>query len=162
MYKRILVPVDGSSTSNLGIREALKLAQDPGAKIRLVHIVDELVVVSSPDAGIPMMDDLIPALVDAGKKVLAKAKSVVEKAGGTAETSLIEQFGGRAADSIVAEARKWRADVIVIGTHGRRGLRRALLGSDAEEVLRTASVPVMLVRDRTADLPKATRAKARR
>jgi nucleotide-binding universal stress UspA family protein len=63
-------------------------------------------------------------------------------------------FGGRAADAIVEEAGKWKADVIVLGTHGRRGLRRALLGSDAEEVVRNASVPVLLVRDRSLDHPR--------
>lgn len=162
MYKRILVPIDGSSISNLGVREALKLAGDSGGKIRLVHIVDEMVVVSAPDMAGPMMTDLIPSLVEAGNKVLAKAKAMVEKAGARAETSLIEQFGGRAADSIVDEARKFKADVIVLGTHGRRGLRRALLGSDAEEVVRNSPVPVLLVRDRTMDLPAATRARARR
>jgi nucleotide-binding universal stress UspA family protein len=108
------------------------------------------------------MADLLPALVDSGRQVLAKAKSLVDKAGARADTSLIEQFGGRASDSILAEAEKWKADLIVLGTHGRRGLRRALLGSDAEEVVRNSKVPVLLVRDRTADLPKAVRARARR
>jgi len=148
MYRRILVPVDGSLASNLGIREALKLASEQKAKLRLVHVVDELVVMSSPDAIVPI-DDVIGALKSSGKKVLEKSKALIERAGGTAETVLVERFGGRAADSIVAEAKKWRADLIVLGTHGRRGVRRMVLGSDAEEVVRSSPVPVLLVRSKT-------------
>jgi nucleotide-binding universal stress UspA family protein len=161
MYKRILVPVDGSSASNLGIREALKIASESGAKVRLVHVVDELVVMSSPDAVVPA-GDLMGVLRDAGRKILSRAQALVEKAGGEAETALVEQFGGPAAQSIVKEAKRWKADVIVLGTHGRRGMRRLVLGSDAEEVVRNSPVPVLLVRSRTADLPASTRARARR
>ena len=148
MYRRILVPVDGSPTSSLGIKEALKIAKEQHSKLRLVHVVDELVVMSSPDAIVPI-DDVIGALKDSGKKVLAKSKALIERAGAAAETVLLERFGGRAADSIVAEAKKWRADLIVLGTHGRRGVRRMVLGSDAEEVVRCSPVPVLLVRSRT-------------
>ncbi len=148
MYKKILVPIDGSSTSNLGIREALKLARDQGAKLRLVHVVDELVIMSSPDAVVPV-GDIVGVLRDAGRKILDRAAALVHKAGGDAETVLVERFGGRAADSIIAEAKKWRADIIVLGTHGRRGVRRMVLGSDAEEVVRSSPVPVLLVRSKS-------------
>ncbi len=150
MYKKILVPIDGSSTSNLGIREALKLAKDQGARLRLVHVVDELVIMSSPDAVVPV-GDIVGVLREAGRKVLDRAAALVQKAGAKAETVLVERFGGRAADSIIAEAKKWHADLIVLGTHGRRGVRRMVLGSDAEEVVRSASVPVLLVRSKTED-----------
>jgi nucleotide-binding universal stress UspA family protein len=59
---------------------------------------------------------------------------------------LLESMGGRAADLIVAQANEWGAELIVMGTHGRRGLARVAMGSDAEEVVRSASVPVLLVR----------------
>jgi nucleotide-binding universal stress UspA family protein len=160
-YRKILVPVDGSPTSNLGLREALKLA-GPDTRIRLVHVVDELVVVSAADATAPSMVDLVPVLKEAGQKILARSKSIVERAGAQVETKLIEAFGGGAAKEIVAEAARWKAQLICMGTHGRRGLRRLLLGSDAEEVIRTSPVPVLLARDRTEDLPKSTRARARR
>jgi nucleotide-binding universal stress UspA family protein len=61
---------------------------------------------------------------------------------------MIESFGGRAADFIVEQARKWRADLIVLGTHGRRGVRRLVMGSDAEQVIRATRVPVLLVRSK--------------
>ena len=148
MYKKILVPIDGSSTSNLGIREALKLARDQRAKLRLVHVVDELVIVSSPDAVVPV-GDIVGVLRDAGRKILDRSAALVRKAGSNADTVLVERFGGRAADSIIAEAKKWRADLIVLGTHGRRGVRRMVLGSDAEQVVRSANVPVLLVRSKS-------------
>lgn len=156
MYRRILVPVDGSPTSNLGIREALKVSKEQHSKLHLVHVVDELVVMSSVDAIFPI-DDVISALKESGKKVLEKSKAMVERAGGAADTVLLERFGGRAADSIVAEAKKWRADLIVLGTHGRRGVRRIVLGSDAEEVVRSSPVPVLLVRSRTEGSPRRKR-----
>jgi nucleotide-binding universal stress UspA family protein len=67
-----------------------------------------------------------------------------------ARTVLVETLAGPAADAIVAEAKKWKADLIVMGTHGRRGVRRLVMGSDAEQVLRETPVPVLLVRARAA------------
>lgn len=145
MFKRILVPVDGSSTSALGIAAAIRLAKEQQARIRLIHVVDELVLMSSPDAGI-MIGEAIDMLRDSGKDILAKAVARVRKAGIVAESTLVESVGGRAADLIVRDAKKWKADIIVIGTHGRRGLKRVVMGSDAEEVVRNTSIPVMLVR----------------
>jgi nucleotide-binding universal stress UspA family protein len=150
MFKRILVPVDGSKTSMLGLREAVKLATEDKARLRLVHVVDELVVTSSPDAAAFINADLIGLLREGGRKILAKAVAQVQKLGVQPESVLIEAFGAGAADKIVAEAKKWKADVIVLGTHGRRGLRRVLMGSDAEQVIRSTSVPVLLIRDKTA------------
>ena len=72
-----------------------------------------------------------------------------KRSGVTVETVLHHSFPGRVCDVIVKEATDWKADLIVIGTHGRRGAGRLLLGSDAEQVLRLAPVPVLLVRDRS-------------
>ena len=145
MYKRILVPVDGSRTSNLGLNQAIELAKNQRAKLRAVNVVDELVIVQNVDmAG--LSGELLDALEQGGKTILKNAKALCARHGIKAETALYKTVGGRAADTIVDEAKKWRADLIVIGTHGRRGLRRLVLGSDAEAVARTAPVPVMLVR----------------
>jgi nucleotide-binding universal stress UspA family protein len=65
------------------------------------------------------------------------------------ETELFETMGGRASDCIVAAAKQWGADLIVMGTHGRRGMSRLSMGSDAELVVRSTPVPVLLVRERT-------------
>jgi nucleotide-binding universal stress UspA family protein len=145
-YKRILVAVDGSSASNKGLREALRLAKAGRARVCLLHVVNEFPAFAAMDGLAAAAVDLVPALREGGKRILARAKAVASRAGVPASTVLRERIGGPAADWIVREARRQRADLIVLGTHGRRGVRRLVLGSDAEQVVRTASVPVLLVR----------------
>ena len=148
MYKRILVPIDGSPTSNLGLNEAIKLAKDQGAKLRLFHLVDEYIVVSTPDGVMLDTGDLLESMRQGGKKIIEKAEALAKRNGVTPESVMIESFGGRAADFIVKQANKWKADLIVLGTHGRRGVKRLVMGSDAEEVIRRTRVPVLLVRSK--------------
>jgi nucleotide-binding universal stress UspA family protein len=147
MYTHILVPVDGSSTSDRGLDEAVKLAKLTGARLRLIHVVDQLRYATSMGAGFgPMSDDLIPLLREAGEKILATGKARVEANGVPVQTTMLEGFDGRVCDLVVAEAKNWRADLIVLGTHGRRGVGRVFMGSDAEQIVRQATVPVLLVR----------------
>ena len=145
MYQRILVPVDGSHTSTLGLQEAMRIAIDQRARLRLINVVDELVVTQNFD-GFINSGDLFDALRDAGKKAIQKALALTRKHDIKADASIYETMGGRIADVIVREAKKWKADLIVMGTHGRRGFNRVVLGSDAEAVLRATPVPVLLVR----------------
>lgn len=145
MYRRILVPVDGSPAGEAGLREAVKLAAGrPRAAIRLVHVMEPLPALQGME--VIVTDALIRSLTGLGEKVLRNAKSFVERKGLRADTVFHRRAVQRAADGIVHEAKKWKADVIVMGTHGRRGLSRAVLGSDAESVVQAASVPVVLVR----------------
>jgi nucleotide-binding universal stress UspA family protein len=128
-----------------GLREALRVAKDDRAQLLLLHVVNEFYAFASLDGAAPAAD-LVPALREGGRRTLDKAKALAEKAGVSAKTVLRETLGGAAADTIVREARKQRADLIVLGTHGRRGIRRMVLGSDAEQVVRVSPVPVLLVR----------------
>lgn len=148
MYERILVPVDGSPTANQGLAEAIKLAKLTGASLRIVHVVDELTFATGYETA---TGDLIGLLREAGAQILSAAKAVAEAAGVEAETALPEVFGSRLCDIVGEQATLWGADLIVIGTHGRRGLGRLLIGSDAEQIVRTAPVPVLLVRGRGVD-----------
>ena len=143
-YKRILVPVDGSPTSAKGLQEAIKLAKGTRARLRLLHVVEEYAAFAAPEVGVNI-GPLLDAMKSAGRKTLARIGLRARRAGVRAETALVENFGGRVADTIVQQAKRWRADLIVIGTHGRRGLQRALVGSDAELVVRYSPVPVLLV-----------------
>lgn len=145
MYRKILVPFDGSATSLLGLEEAIRLAKSLGATLRIVHVVDEFLM----DLGyVPSLhyDSVIASLREGGRKVLGDAEALVRKSGVPFESALLETMGGRAPELIIADAREWSAQLIVMGTHGRRGLRRIALGSDAELVLRSSPVPVLLVR----------------
>ncbi len=145
MYKRILVPVDGSATSVAGLTQALGLARDQRAKVKLLHVIDEFGVFTTPDGGLNA-GAVISALKRGGRQVLARAVRRAASRGLKPEAALVENLSGRVADIVVEQARRWRADLIVMGTHGRRGVHRALLGSDAELVVRQAPVPVLLVR----------------
>ena len=81
MYKKILVPIDGSPASNLGLNEAIKLARDQGAKLRLFHLVDEYVTVSSMDGVTLDTGDLLDALRQTGNKIVAKAQAQARRSG---------------------------------------------------------------------------------
>jgi nucleotide-binding universal stress UspA family protein len=150
MYKQLLVPVDGSEPSMLGLAEAIKIAKSDGSKLQLVHVVDELVTLGV-DIPAKYIDQFIDALRAQGKETLHKAQRVVSENALESKGVLLETTGGRAADQIVQLARQCKADLIVMGTHGRRGLRRLALGSDAELVVRSSPVPVLLVRGAAKD-----------
>ena len=148
MYKRILVPVDGSAPSLIGLKHAIALAKEQRASVHVLNVVDDLVmapVMMEPSAA-GYMADAIDAMRAEGRKVLTKAAAAAKASGVKAKTVQLESRGQAVSDAILAEARRSRADIIVMGTHGRRGLNRLLLGSDAERVLRDAPVPVLLTR----------------
>ena len=151
MYQRILVPVDGSKTSDCGLEEAVRLASMTGARLRLVHVVDGPVFSTGMEF---ITADVYGLLIEAGAQVLSEAKAKVESAGIAVDTFLSEAFGERVCDVVLAQVKLWNADLIVIGTHGRRGVGRLLIGSDAEQILRAAPVPVLLVRPKTQTSPQ--------
>jgi len=150
MYGKILVPVDGSETSILGLNEAIKIAKAQGSQLRLVHIVNELILDYTYSPGV-YATNLIESLRKAGRTVLDVAETVAQRQGIKPECVLLESIGGPEADFILAQAEEWQADLIVMGTHGRRGFLRVALGSDAEQVVHGATVPVFVVRGK----PKA-------
>jgi nucleotide-binding universal stress UspA family protein len=145
MYKRILVPVDGSPTSTLGLQEAIRVARDQQARLRLVNVADESILTQNVE-GLVNAGEVIDAVRDSGKVAVEKALALVKEQQLDAETATVETVAEAVSDVILREARNWRADLIVMGTHGRRGFNRAMLGSDAEAVLRSSPVPVLTVR----------------
>lgn len=144
-YKRILVAVDDSATSKLAVREALRLAKEAGSMLRVVHVVD---LVNINLETVDEWSAFEEAVRDSGARTLARATALAKKSGIAVDSRLLEvrQLKDRIADEIAREAVKWRADVIVVGTHGRRGVSRMFLGSVAESIARAAPKPVLLVR----------------
>jgi nucleotide-binding universal stress UspA family protein len=142
MYKRILVPVDGSETSSKAVVAALQMARENGGRVRLVHVLDELAYLTGFEVG----GDLLQIAREYALKVLDDALAMAKSAGVPTDTRLVEAPGARLGEVVAAEARGWEADLVVTGTHGRRGVGRVLLGSGAEQVLRLAPVPVLAVR----------------
>ena len=147
MYRRILVPVDGSTASNAGRAQAIGLAQTEGARLRFLNVIDESMGFVTVDIGTVDMMDVLATVREVGEKSVDEAASLAGKKGLRADTSVLPSRSRRVSDVILDEARKWRADLIVMGTHGRRGFNRLLLGSDAERVLRDTPVPLLLVRE---------------
>jgi len=143
-YKRILVPVDGSRTASLGMAAAIRLSKESRSKLLLLHVVEEYAAFAAPEAGMAA-GQILAAMRQGGRRTLQRITKAARKAGAHPETALVENYGGRVADMIISKAKRWRADLIVMGTHGRRGVKRMLLGSDAELVVRLSPVPVLLV-----------------
>lgn len=145
MYESILCPVDGSVPAQAGAAEAARLAAALGARLELLHVLDlNSLIVNS--AGMAPTGEAVDALRDDGRRVIEAARGVVAAMLPQVEAQLVEGRGGTAADAIVERATEGGAQLIVMGTHGRRGLSHALLGSTAEAVVRSSPVPVLLVR----------------
>ena len=146
MYQRILVPVDGSPTSNTGLAEAIKLAKLTGARVRVLHVVDEMPYLMSADGYAAVTGEVLAMMKNAAQAILEQARAQVDAAGIPVDTAIFDSLSGRLCDRVAEQVQQWGADVVVLGTHGRRGVGRMLLGSDAEQIVRTATVPVLLVR----------------
>jgi nucleotide-binding universal stress UspA family protein len=146
MFKRILVAVDASQTGELALETAIGLATELQAQLRIVHVVDT----ANINIGAELADQykVSASLVDNAQKILNPAERIADAAGVAAEASLItiDALNKRIPEAITEDAEAWSADLIVIGTHGRRGFTRLLLGSVAEGVARLATKPVLLVR----------------
>jgi nucleotide-binding universal stress UspA family protein len=147
MYRRILVPVDGSTTSKLGLRHAIGLAKNQGARLRFLNVMNDFMGVDSSEIPAATMSLLLQSARESGERVVAEGIALARGRGLNSDASLLHGRGRRASDVILKAAKKWRADLIVMGTHGRQGLNRLLLGSDAERVLRGTPVPLLLVRN---------------
>jgi nucleotide-binding universal stress UspA family protein len=91
-------------------------------------------------------DEVTPGKKAVGEQILEQARARVAASGVKVDTFLFDSLLPRVSETVIAQAKAWNADLIVIGTHGRRGVGRMLLGSDAEQIVRTAPVPVLLVR----------------
>lgn len=145
MYARIMVPIDGSDPSHRGLDEAIELARHLKSRIYLVHVVEPWVMVT-PETMPATVLQVTEDVRSAGQALLNQCKSKVAQAGIEVDTELIESLGASAGEHIVRKAREVNADLIVCGTHGRRGIRRMVMGSDAEYIVRRAPAPVLLVR----------------
>jgi nucleotide-binding universal stress UspA family protein len=149
MYSKILVPVDGSDTSKLGVREAIRLAKalKTPARLRLLHVVDDFPMLMGVSS-VTNYEKARAALREHGDTVLEQARQLAAAADVQVDVHLREVTGARIATAVIAEANHQGCDLIVMGTHGRRGLSRVALGSDADHVVGLSPVPVLLVRAR--------------
>lgn len=145
MYSKILVAVDGSPTGALGLKQAIGLAQALKSKLRFVYVVNDYYTVM-PYFEAAFVGDMLTRVREEGKRILHEANEMARASAVTTEAALLEDSHAEVGARLLKDAGEWGADLIVMGTHGRRGLRRVVLGSDAEYVLRHSAVPVLLVR----------------
>ena len=140
MYRRILVPIDGSPAAVRAVEEATRLAGTMNGQIRLLHVIDELSIAQAGYARNGLAD-----LRAEAARLLDWSVDRVRRADVEVDSVLYDESDGTVASLVADEARRWHADLVVAGTHGRRGLGELLLGSSAERIVRGSSVPVMLV-----------------
>ncbi|SDD85001.1 Nucleotide-binding universal stress protein, UspA family [Cupriavidus sp. YR651] len=146
MYQTILVAVDGSDCGDLALAEAIRLAAVCKAKLEIVHVVDNSYL--KYDMGYGNLGDLRSDLIKAGRKLLAQAQAQARAARVACHTELVDEILalGDIAMAINDAVQRVHADLVVVGTHGRRGVRRLVMGSVAQGLLCESKVPVLLVR----------------
>lgn len=146
-FKKILVPLDGSETSKAALTMALRLALDTGAQLRLIHCLDELAYIGGYEYSVSLIDEVrkdADRLLTEGQELCRAAKVEVS-------AHVIERLGQRLGQTVSEEAAQWQADLVVVGSHGRRGIGRVLLGSGAEQIIRFSKIPVLTVRGQESD-----------
>lgn len=143
MVRRILVPLDGSPTAERGLVEAIRVAKSNGSRLVLLHLIDDFPTMRE-FASIETLETMEGRRRQAGEALLSAAATVARHAGVAVEESVL-RTRDTAAQTIIDQARQLHCDLIVLGTHGRSGVARAILGSVAEGVARHSNVPVLLV-----------------
>jgi len=149
MYTRILVAIDSSTTAQKALDEAIRLALALSASLCIAHAADEASLVQH-GMGLGTYIDIekVKGEIRAdGNRLLDEAVALAAAAGCSAERILIESTRRRVAEMIADAARDWGADLVVVGTHGRRGFERMLVGSVAENLTRIAATSLLLVRE---------------
>jgi nucleotide-binding universal stress UspA family protein len=162
MFKKILVAVDGSDVSRGGLIEAAALAADQAATLFVAYVVEGMPAGWSyyvdqqfrPER----VDLLLQGLQASGQRLLDGACSEARERGAAAEAVMIHARGRPFAEALLDEAHRIGADLVVLGTHGRDGVERILKGSDAESLLRSSDIPLLVVRkampaERAKDVP---------
>ena len=132
-FRKMLIAVDESSIAAHAAQIGIDLARSLGADIAFIHVF-ETPSIDTPEPGMPEDERALAALADLRARFPA----------GKDAAQFTPQ--GEPGEEIVTAARDWAADLIVIGSHGRHGLTRALVGSVAESVMRHAPCPVLVVR----------------
>lgn len=147
MYARILVPVDASQAAAAGMKEAVRLARLCNGRLRLLHVAQD----GAPLPAEAALYQIAPAelaltALQAGAALLERLRDDAAREGAVVDSVLVESDGRKVHEIVDEQAKAWEAELLVLGTHGRRGIDRLLAGSVAEQVVRHAELPVLLVR----------------
>jgi nucleotide-binding universal stress UspA family protein len=144
MYERILVPMDGSESSDAGLNEAIKVAKQQGGTLRLLHVIERPVPVLDYSYGESInLKNVVDSLCQIGKRLLNEAETTARAQGLMPECVMCETDAGAVGDVILAQARQWDANLIVMGSHAQEDGAR--VSQDTAKVLAKSLVPVLLV-----------------
>jgi len=141
MFKRILIATDGSESSEHAIRTGLEFAKIVGAEVTALNVMEDPVLLNTPAAS--QMKNLYAILEQEGKETVKRVKDIGESVGVNVSVKVVS---GNPSKVIVDEGAKY--DLIVIGTLGRSGVAKLLIGSVAEKVVKLAKCPVLVVRNK--------------
>jgi len=144
LYQHILVPIDGSETSMVAMKEAIKLGKALNSKITVVQVMALDPFIADAYVKTGETNELIERTRTYLLYILEKAKQQFSNEGITVETKLLEGFVVH--EEIIQAAQDLNADLIVMGSHGRTGVRKLVLGSVAQKVLGESHIPVLIVR----------------
>ena len=143
LYRKILIPTDNSQVSIEAARHGLEIAKLMNSKVYVIYVVDIMPFVGLPTEG--FWETIREVLEEEGKEAFKKIEEISKEVGVDITTEILE---GSPAEEIVKYAEKKGIDLIVMGTSGKSGIDRILLGSVAEKVSRRAQCPVLLVKMR--------------
>lgn len=142
MYKRMLLPVDGSQCSGVALEHGLQLAKTLGSEVVLLHAVENPLSVYAVPETLAYNKELFDTLKETGRKTLNEAKALADAQGVMVQTKFLENI--KPLEAILVNLKV--CDLVVMGTHGRRGFDRWMFGSVAEGVLRHADKPCLMIR----------------
>jgi len=146
MYQHIIAAIDDSDTSKRAILEAVALAKSSGAELTLVHAVDEALFAHFAHTTLANREAVESALINEGQAIVDMAAQVAAEAGMQAKTRLLTSRHQSTSDQVNQAVQELGADLLIVGSHGRRGVRRLILGSVAERLLKKVNISVLIVR----------------
>jgi nucleotide-binding universal stress UspA family protein len=148
MFKHILLPTDGSELSDEGVKQTLEMAKAIGAHVTAVHVLRTYHVRDEEGYAMPEVAVLRKRFEDEtaaqAKDILSPVKEAANKLGVKCETVVAR--GGSPYRMIINQAKKSRCDLIMMASHGRRGIQRLLHGSETAKVLTHSKIPVLVMR----------------
>lgn len=147
MYQRILVAVDGSAAAQHALDESMALAKRLHACLLILTVVDATPPLGSASLRDVWEQDALPIIIDASRSMLERANARAFDADVRMQTVVSVMPARSLAGRILEHASGWQADLLILGSHGRRGLERLRLGSVAEDVARRAAMPVLIVHE---------------
>jgi nucleotide-binding universal stress UspA family protein len=148
MYKRIMVAIDDSFATSKVLESAIESARQHNAKLAICHALDETIF-AQREAAIMLSKSVTQVtlnLKESAQEFVGKAAEIARAAGVEVEEIIVESEVGHVAEMLANAAAEWQADLLVVGTHSRRGLERFFVGSVAEQLVSKATTSLLLIR----------------